>query len=69
MLCSKPRTLARNGVARAEKVLAAKRAGIREIILCAQNEKDIDEIDSSFIKGLNFQYVKTMQQVLEIALQ
>jgi ATP-dependent Lon protease len=51
-----------------EKVLAAKRAGLKEIVLCWQNEKDIQEIDSTFIKGLNFHYVKTMQQVLEIAL-
>ncbi len=51
-----------------EKVLAAKRAGIKEIILCWQNEKDIKEIDSSFIKGVQFHFVKTMQQVLEIAL-
>jgi len=52
-----------------EKVLAAKRAGLREIVLCWQNEKDIKEIDSTFIKGLEFHYVKTMQQVLDIALQ
>jgi len=52
-----------------EKVLAAKRAGLKEIILCSQNEKDVNEIDSSFIKGLSFHYVKTMQQVLDIALQ
>ena len=51
-----------------EKVLAAKRAGLKEIILCWQNEKDIGEIDSTFIKGLKFHYVKTMQQVLDIAL-
>jgi len=51
-----------------EKILAAKRAGLKEIILCWQNEKDIQEIDSAFIKGLKFHYVKTMQQVLEIAL-
>ncbi|MFM9909710.1 MAG: endopeptidase La [Chitinophagaceae bacterium] len=51
-----------------EKVLAAKRAGLKEIVLCWQNEKDIDEIDSSFIKGLKFHYVRTMQQVLDIAL-
>lgn len=51
-----------------EKVLAAKRAGLKEIIMCWQNEKDIEEIDSSFIKGLKFHYVKTMQQVLDIAL-
>ncbi len=51
-----------------EKVLAARRAGIKEIILCWQNEKDILEIDSAFIKGVKFHYVKTMQQVLELAL-
>jgi ATP-dependent Lon protease len=51
-----------------EKILAAKRAGLKEIILCWQNEKDIQEIDSSFIKGLKFHYVKTMQQVVELAL-
>jgi ATP-dependent Lon protease len=51
-----------------EKVLAARRAGLKEIILCWQNEKDILDIDSSFIKGLKFHYVKTMQQVLELAL-
>jgi ATP-dependent Lon protease len=51
-----------------EKVLAAKRAGLKEIIMCWQNEKDVQEIDSNFIKGVQFHYVKTMQQVLEIAL-
>ena len=51
-----------------EKVLAAKRAGLKEIILCGQNEKDVVEIDPSFIKGVRFHYVKTMAQVLEIAL-
>jgi ATP-dependent Lon protease len=51
-----------------EKVLAAKRAGIREIIMCWQNEKDVAEIDPRFIKGTQFHYVKTMQQVLDIAL-
>jgi ATP-dependent Lon protease len=51
-----------------EKILAARRAGIREVILCWQNEKDISEIDSNFIKGLKFHYVKTMQQVLDLAL-
>ncbi len=51
-----------------EKVLAAKRAGLRDIILCWQNEKDVREINQEFIKGLNFHYVKTMNQVLELAL-
>ena len=51
-----------------EKVLAAKRAGLKEIILCWQNEKDVTEIDPAFIKGIKFHYVKTMNQVLEQAL-
>jgi ATP-dependent Lon protease len=51
-----------------EKILAAKRAGMKEIILCAQNEKDVKEIDQNFIKGVQFHYVKTMQQVLDLAL-
>jgi ATP-dependent Lon protease len=51
-----------------EKILAAKRAGLKEIILCQQNEKDILEIENQYIKGLTFHYVKTMQQVLDIAL-
>lgn len=52
-----------------EKILAAKRAGLKEIILCWQNEKDINEIDGSYIEGLSFHYVKTMNAVLDIALQ
>ncbi len=51
-----------------EKVLAARRSGLKEIILCWQNEKDIKEIDPNFIKGLQFHFVKTMQQVLDFAL-
>jgi ATP-dependent Lon protease len=51
-----------------EKVLAAKRAGLKEIILCAQNEKDVEEIEPAFIKGVKFYYVKNMSQVLEAAL-
>ena len=51
-----------------EKILAAKRAGLKEIILCWQNEKDVQEVDSNFIKGITFHYVKTMGQVLDLAL-
>ena len=51
-----------------EKVLAAKRAGLKEIILCSQNEKDVQEIEPDFIKGIKFHYVKNMSQVLELAL-
>jgi ATP-dependent Lon protease len=51
-----------------EKVLAAKRAGLKELILCWQNEKDVQEINSDFIKGIKFHYVRNMQQVLDLAL-
>jgi ATP-dependent Lon protease len=51
-----------------EKVLAAKRAGLKEIILCWQNEKDIDEINADFIKGIEFHFVKNMKEVLELSL-
>jgi ATP-dependent Lon protease len=51
-----------------EKVLAAKRAGLMKIILCWQNQKDVEEIESDFIRGIKFHYVKTMNQVLEMAL-
>jgi ATP-dependent Lon protease len=50
-----------------EKILAAKRAGIKEIIMCWQNEKDVEEINQKFISGMKFHYVKTMHQVLDIA--
>ncbi len=51
-----------------EKILAAKRAGIREIILPKPNEKDIDEINKEYIKGLNFHYVSDASEVLALAL-
>jgi ATP-dependent Lon protease len=51
-----------------EKVLAAKRAGMKDIIMCWQNEKDVHEINSQYIKGVKFHYVKNMQQVLDLAL-
>ncbi len=51
-----------------EKVLAAKRAGIKEIILCQQNQKDVDEINKEFIRGVKFSYVTTMNEVLDKAL-
>ena len=52
-----------------EKVLAAKRAGLKDLILCWQNEKDVEEINPDYIKGMKFHYVKTMSQVIELALQ
>jgi ATP-dependent Lon protease len=51
-----------------EKVLAAKRSGIKEIIMCYINEKDVLEINPQYIKGVKFHYVKNMMQVLDIAL-
>ncbi|MBA3648000.1 MAG: endopeptidase La [Chitinophagales bacterium] len=52
-----------------EKILAAKRAGMTEILLCKMNEKDVLEINAEFIKGLTFRYVDNMLDVLDIALQ
>jgi ATP-dependent Lon protease len=52
-----------------EKVLAAKRAGVKEIIMCSQNEKDVEDINPLFIKGIKFHYVKEMNEVLELALK
>ena len=51
-----------------EKILAAKRAKIMEIILCEKNRKDIDEIKEDYLKGLTFHYVTKMDEVLELAL-
>ncbi|MFA7447448.1 MAG: endopeptidase La [Weeksellaceae bacterium] len=51
-----------------EKILAAKRANLKEIILCEENEKDILEIKADYIKGLKFHYVTDMMDVLKIAL-
>jgi ATP-dependent Lon protease len=51
-----------------EKVLAAKRASIKEIILCEENRKDIEDIKEDYLKGLKFYYVKTMKEVLDLAL-
>jgi ATP-dependent Lon protease len=51
-----------------EKILAAKRANIKEIILCHENKSDIDEIKPAYLEGLTFHYVKEMSEVLTIAL-
>jgi ATP-dependent Lon protease len=51
-----------------EKILAAKRANIKDIILCKDNQKDIDEIKPQYLKGLTFHYVDTMKEVIKIAL-
>ena len=51
-----------------EKILAAKRANIKEIILCHENKSDIDEIKPEYLEGLTFHYVKEMSEVLQIAI-
>jgi ATP-dependent Lon protease len=51
-----------------EKILAAKRARIKEILLCEENKRDIDEIKPEYLKGLTFHYVKEMSDVLALAL-
>ena len=51
-----------------EKILAAKRARIKEIVLCEDNRRDIAEIKEEYLKGLTFHYVKEMSEVLEVAI-
>jgi ATP-dependent Lon protease len=51
-----------------EKILAAKRAGIKEVILCEDNRKDIEEIKQEYLQGLKFHYVREMTEVVKIAL-
>lgn len=51
-----------------EKILAAKRAGIKELILCKENQKDIEEIKDEYLKGLTFHYVEDIRQVVDLAL-
>ncbi|HRZ32377.1 MAG TPA: endopeptidase La [Flavobacterium sp.] len=51
-----------------EKILAAKRANIKEIILCADNKSDIDEIKPEYLEGLTFHYVKEMSEVIALAI-
>ncbi len=51
-----------------EKILAAKRAGITDLILCEDNRKDVAEIPENYLKGLTFHYVRDIQQVIDVAL-
>ena len=51
-----------------EKILAAKRAGITDIVLCEENRKDIEEINEKYLKGLTFHYVRTIKDVIDFAL-
>jgi ATP-dependent Lon protease len=51
-----------------EKILAARRAGVKEIIMCSKNRKDVEEVPANYIKDLTFYYVDKVDEVLEIAL-
>ena len=51
-----------------EKLLAAKRAGITDLVMCQDNQKDVDEIPAMYLKGLKFHYVKDIQEVIDFAL-
>jgi ATP-dependent Lon protease len=52
-----------------EKILAAKRAGMKEIIMCERNRKDVQQINPAYIKNMKFHFVKNMNEVVELALQ
>lgn len=51
-----------------EKILAAKRAGITDIIMCRENKKNIEEIPDIYLEGLTFHYVENVKEVFDIAL-
>jgi ATP-dependent Lon protease len=51
-----------------EKILAARRSGIREVILCARNRRDVEEIEKNYVKGMTFRYVNTVDEVLSASL-
>lgn len=51
-----------------EKILAAKRAGIKEVIMCLRNKKDLEEIEAKYLKGLKVHFVEYVQEVLDVAL-
>ena len=51
-----------------EKILAAKRAGITDLVLCEDNRKDVEDISAKYLKGLSFHYVKDIQEVIDFAL-
>lgn len=51
-----------------EKILAARRSGIDDVVLSADNKKDVDEIESRYLEGFNFHYIKEMKEVIDIAL-
>jgi ATP-dependent Lon protease len=49
--------------------LAAKRAGVKDIVLCFDNKQDVDEINKEYLEGLSFHYVHRMEEVLDIVLK
>lgn len=51
-----------------EKILAAKRAGVKEIIICEENRRNVEEVNADYISGLTFHYVTTVNQVIDLAL-
>jgi ATP-dependent Lon protease len=51
-----------------EKILAAKRAGITDIVMCKENQKDIEEIPEIYLEGVSFHYVENVQDVWDFAL-
>ena len=51
-----------------EKILAAKRAGITDILICHENKKNIEEIPAKYVKGVKFHYVENVKDVLDFAL-
>ncbi|MDE6549265.1 MAG: hypothetical protein K2L22_09720, partial [Muribaculaceae bacterium] len=51
-----------------EKILAAKRAGITDIVLSSENRRDIEEIENIYLKGVNFHYVSNISEVIEFAI-
>ena len=63
-----PQLASRASLFYTEKILAAKRAGIKEIILSDENRKNIEEIQEIYLKGLTFHYVKDVKEVFAIAL-
>jgi ATP-dependent Lon protease len=52
-----------------EKILAAKRVGLTEIIISEQNEKDLKEIEEIYLKGINFHFVRNMMDVIDLTLE
>ena len=51
-----------------EKILAAKRSGIKELVMSVRNKRDIDEIEKHYLRGLKFHYVTEMHEVIDVAL-